>query len=147
MLGIFTIYLIHRGTNSVSLSNASPQQTVASVTLSPGTYLLVGTWMGVASSGAGQMSTRQQFAINTSASFPSFNSFSAIAKSAYFQADCSSTINTADGFANGSLSLITNITSTTTFYLYGGPTSITSSLNVAFAGYLTATQINGTYIS
>ena len=136
-----------QGTNSVSLSNASPQQTVASVTLSPGTYLLVGTWMGVASSGAGQMSTRQQFAINTSASFPSFNSFSAIAKSAYFQADCSSTINTADGFANGSLSLITNITSTTTFYLYGGPTSITSSLNVAFAGYLTATQINGTYIS
>ena len=134
------------GSGQVNLTNSAPQTTIASITLSPGTYLIVGTWMGTASSGLGQMSTRQQFGINLSASLPTYNNFKAINNYAYYQADCASDVNTANGFANGSLSLITNITSTQTYYLYGGPTSITSSLNVVCTGYLTATKVNGAYI-
>jgi hypothetical protein len=128
----------------VSLNAATPQKTLNQVTLTPGTWIVNASWMGTSSSGTGQVSTRQQFALNTSASLPSFATYF---QTGYLQGDCSSSVNTWDGALNGTLTITINLTSTTTIYLYGGPQSITNTLSVACVSYIQATQVNGTYVS
>ena len=130
-------------TTQVYLNAATPQTTLNQLTLTPGTWIVNASWMGVASSGTGQVSARQQFALNTSASFPSFATYF---QTGFLQGDCSSTVNTWDGALNSTITITINVISNTTIYLYGGPKSITGSLSVACVSYIQATQINGAYI-
>lgn len=120
------------------INNASPQATLAQLTLSAGTWLLTSSVGGVVSSGVGTVSSLQQYAINTSASIPSWNATIGAPNNAYYPQGA----NTYQQ-VGGTVALQTTISSsTTTFYLYGGPTSISSTLVVALKGYLTAVKIS-----
>jgi hypothetical protein len=115
---------------------------LASLTLTPGTWLLTGAWNGTVASGLGQISTDQAYAINTSAAIPGYSSgFGA----AVFAGD---RVSPANQFIvlQGSLSLQVTVTANTTYYLYGGPSSITSTLVAVLAGHLKAVKINGPYL-
>jgi hypothetical protein len=143
----YTLPTVRAIPQQVSLTNAAPVAVINQLTLTPGTWIVNASWIGVASSGLGQMSTRQQFALNNSAAFPSYPAVPSTYQYATVRGDVSSTANTADGFMNGTLSLTLNVTTSTTVYLYGGPTSITSTLVVSCTGFMFATKINGAYLS
>ena len=143
----YTLPTVRAFAQQVLLTNAAPVAVINQVTLPIGTWLVNASWIGTQSSGAGQMSSRQQFALNNSAAFPSYPGTPSSYEYATVRGDVSSTVNTADGFMNGTLSFIVNITTPQTVYLYGGPTSITSTLVVACTGSIFATKINGAYLS
>jgi len=117
------------------------------VTITPGTWIINASFIGVAASGTGQMSSRQQFALNNSAAFPSYPATPSTYEYATVRGDVASTVNTADGFMNGTLTITVNVKATTIVYLYGGPTSITNTLIVSCTGFIFATKVNGDYLS
>ena len=143
----YTLPTVRAIPQQVNLTNAAPVAVINQLTLTLGTWIVNASWIGVVASGTGQMSTRQQFALNNSAAFPSYPAVPSTYAYATVRGDVSSTVNTADGFMNGTLSLTINVTTSTTVYLYGGPTSITGTLNVACTGFMFATKINGAYLS
>ena len=118
-------------------------KTLNQLTLPPGTWLITASWIGVVAAGTGQMSARQEFGLNDSAALPSY---SVNYNKARLRGDCASTVNTADGFINGTLTYIQRFTAETTLYLYGGATSITSTLTVGVASHMNAVQVNGAYL-
>lgn len=127
----------------VNINNATPMKTLNQITLDPGTWLITASWIGITSSGAGQMSARQNFGLNDSAALPSYStSYS----KASLRGDCTSTVNTGDGFINGTLSYVQTLTAATTIYLYGGAASITSTLSVGVTSYIKAVKVNGAYL-
>lgn len=127
----------------VGINNATPMRTLNQITLDPGTWLITASWIGLTSDGSGQMSARQDFGLNDSAALPSFSS---TYSKACLRGDCTSTVNTGDGFINGTLSYIQTLTAATTIYLYGGAASITSTLNVGVTSYIKAVKVNGAYL-
>jgi hypothetical protein len=143
----YTLPIVRAFGQQVNLTNAAPVATINQVTITPGTWLITASWIGTRASGTGQMSTRQQFALNNSAAFPTYPATPVTYEYATVRGDVASTVDTADGFMNGTLSLIVNTTTSQTIYLYGGPTSITSTLVVSCTGYIFATKVNGNYIS
>jgi hypothetical protein len=143
----YTLPTVRAFAQQVNLTNAAPVATINQVTITPGTWIINASWIGVAASGSGQMSSRQQFALNNSAAFPSYPATPVTYAYAMVRGDVNSTINTADGFMNGTLSIIVNTTTSQTIYLYGGPTSITSTLVVSCTGFIFATKVNGAYLS
>lgn len=129
-------------TATVALDNANPQKTIVSLSLGEGTWLIQGGWTGAVSSGTGQASDYQAYALNTAAGIPGYSgSFD----NAVHAGDVVSPVN---GFTplQGSLSLIKTLSGTTTIYLYGGCTSITSSLSCAVSGYIKAFKINDAHV-
>jgi hypothetical protein len=139
---VYTLPVLSTSSTQIVINNATPRVTMASVTLTPGTWLLTGAWNGSAVGGLGQVSTDQAYVINTSAAIPGYSSgFSA----AVFAGDRVSPIN---GFSvlQGSLSLQVTVTTNTTYYLYGGPSSITSTFEGVLAGHLKAVKVNGPYL-
>ena len=144
----YTLPTIRAFGQQVNLTNATPVAVINQLTLPVGTWLVTASWIGTRASGSGQMSTRQQFALNNSAAFPSYPGTPSTYEYATVRGDVSSTVDTADGFMNGTLSFIVNIATTPqTVYLYGGPASITSTLVVSCTGSMFATKINGDYLS
>jgi len=134
-------YLLPRlkgGPNQVTITAASPKATIAQVTLTPGTWDVSASWNGQQSDGVGQFSTRQEFAINNSPAIPSYSSTFNMST---LRGDCVSSTNEANGFLNGSLSTVITVTSNTIIYLYGGASSITNTLAVSVAGYITAVKV------
>ena len=126
----------------VQINAATPKTTMASLTLTPGTWNITGAWNGSLQGGLGQASADQAYAINTSASIPAYSSsFNA----AVFLGDRTSAVNSFSPL-QGSLSLIVTVTVDTVYYLYGGTGSITASLVLVLAGHLKAVKINGPYI-
>jgi len=121
----------------VIINNATPQKTIAQLTLGAGTWLLTSSVSGVVSSGLGTVASDLVFAINTSASVPAWNSSTGTFNRAYYP-------QSVNGYtpSGGTVALQTTIASPTTFYLYGGPSSISSSLVVALLGYLNAVKIS-----
>lgn len=129
-------------TNQVLIDSATPRITIASVTVGPGTWQLTGTWIGVNSANNGTVSNAQAYAINTSAAIPGYsNNF----QTALFNGELISPVNTFNCLS-GSLSLLITVTASTTFYLYGGPASITGALIAALSGQLCAVKVNGPYL-
>jgi hypothetical protein len=126
----------------VQLSAGTPKRTINSLVLTPGDWIVTAAWNGVNSAGAGQLSTRQEFALNTAAAIPAY---SATFAAATMRGDCVSTVNTADGFLQGSLTLNIQVTANTTIYLYGGAASITGALIVSCAGWMKAKKVSGAY--
>ena len=141
---LYTLPTVSATPTQVNLTAATPQTTLNTITLPAGTWVINAGWAGVQNSGLGQVSARQKFAFNTSAAFPSYSAYFAYA---ILQGDCSSTANTWDGCLESSLTMTVNLTTSTTFYLFGGPASITSSLVVSCTSWIYAHQINGPYIS
>jgi hypothetical protein len=126
----------------VDVSNATPSLTLNSITLpTAGTWTINASWNGTTASGAGQASARQAYAINTSAALPAYNRNDAVMA----RGDCTSTVNTGDGVMAGTLTLTVTVSAATTYYLYGGFTSITSTLNVALWGVMDAYKVAGQY--
>jgi hypothetical protein len=140
---VYALPISLAASQEVQLTNATPSKTLNQITLQPGTWLITASWIGVTGSGVGQMSTRQEFGLNDTAALPAYSSSYSKAR---LRGDCTSTINTGDGFINGTLSYVQTLTSATTIYLYGGATSITSSLAVAVSSYIKAVQVNGAYL-
>jgi len=143
----YTLPTVRAFGQQVNLTNAAPVATINQVTITPGTWIINASFIGVAASGTGQMSSRQQFALNNSAAFPSYPATPSTYEYATVRGDVASTVNTADGFMNGTLSLTVNTTTSQTIYLYGGPTSITNTLIVSCTGFIFATKVNGNYLS
>ena len=124
------------------VSNATPSLTLNSIELpAAGTWTINASWNGVAASGAGQASARQAYALNTSAALPAYNRNDAV----MVRGDCTSTVNTADGLMAGTLTLTVTVSAATTYYLYGGLSSITSTLNIALWGVMDAYKVAGEY--
>lgn len=139
---VYTLPQLTAATNEVILDNANPKRTINSIALTPGTWQVTAAWIGTVSTGVGQLSARQEFALNTSAAIPSYSSTFALST---VRGDCVSSANTADGFLNGSCSLNITVTANTTLYLYGGGASISGTLEVACSGWIKATKVNGPY--
>ncbi len=126
----------------VDVSNATPSLTLNSIALpTAGTWTINASWNGTTASGAGQASARQAYAINTSAALPAYNRNDAV----MVRGDCTSTVNTGDGVMAGTLTLTVTVSAATTYYLYGGFSSITSTLNVALWGVMDAYKVAGEY--
>jgi hypothetical protein len=138
----YELPIVQNGPNEVIINNGTPRITIASVTVGPGTWHLTGTWTGVQAGGTGTVSSAQAYAINTSAAIPGYSSGF---QSALLNGELISAVNSFNCLS-GSLSLIRTVTSNTTFYLYGGPASITSTLIGALAGQLRAVKVNGPYL-
>lgn len=126
----------------VSLVAATPKTTINSLLLTPGEWDISAAWIGTNSAGTGQLSTRQEFALNTAAAIPAYSSSF---DKATLRGDCVSTVDTGNGFLNGSLSLKLRITADTTVYLYGGAASITNTLSIACTGWIKARKVGGLY--
>ena len=137
---LYPLPILDDGPNQVSIDAATPQATIATVTLTPGTWQITGAWNGVQASGLGTAATRQQFAIHNTAAIPAYTAF---LDSAVSTVDSTSPSNTFT--SGGTLSFVKTVTSNTTMYLYGGPTSISGSLVCSLAGSLKAVKINGPY--
>jgi len=120
-----------------TVNASTPQVTLAQLTLSAGTWLLTSNVNGVVASGLGTASSQVQYSINTSAAIASWNSTSGVSANAYYPQGANSFTS-----VGGQLSLLATISSSTTFYLYGGPTSISSSLQVALYGILNAVKVH-----
>jgi hypothetical protein len=128
--------------SSVSVNNATPSVTLNSIELpAAGTWTINASWNGIQATGAGQVSARQAFAINTSAALPAWNRNDAVMT----RGDCTSTVNTSDGLIAGTLTLTVTVSAATTYYLYGGFTSITSTLNISLWGVMDAYKVAGQY--
>jgi len=140
---VYALPITLASSQQVFITNATPSKTLNQITLQPGTWLITASWVGSTDSGLGQMSARQAFGLNDSAALPAYStSYS----KAQLRGDCTSTVNTADGFINGTLSYVQTLTSATTIYLYGGATSITNTLSVGITSYIKAVQVNGAYL-
>jgi hypothetical protein len=127
----------------VYIDAANPMKTLNQITLQPGTWLITASFAGETGVGLGQMSARQEFGLNDSAALPPYSpTFS----KARLRGDCTSTLNTGDGFLNGTLSYIQTFTTATTIYLYGGAASITNTLRVGVTSYIKAVKVNGAYL-
>ena len=128
--------------NTLVVDNANPQGTIASVSVSAGTWLLQAGWSGVVSAGTGQASSFQAYAISTAQSIPGYSGSFADAVHA---GDVASPVN---GFTplQGGMAVMKTVATTTTFYLYGGPSSITSTLSCAVSGYLRAIKVSDAYV-
>lgn len=130
-------YVFDNSAPNVGINSATPKTTIASVTLTAGTWLLVGTWNGIHATGLGSVSDAQSFSINDSPSIAGWtNGFS---KASYFANRASNSNQYA--CAASTLSLVVSIGSSTTYYLYGGPDSISSTLQCSLAGYLHAFRL------
>jgi hypothetical protein len=138
----YSLPSISAAPNQVSFTAASPKTTINSLLLTPGEWDITSAFIGTNSGGTGQMSSRQEFALNISAAIPSYSSSFAYST---VRGDCISSVNTADGFMNSSLSLKITVTSNTTIYLYGGPASITNTLSVSCTGWIRAKKVGGPY--
>jgi hypothetical protein len=143
----YTLPVIKALPQQVNLDTSAPSKTINQITLTPGTWIVNASWIGTNASGSGTYSTRQAFALNTAASLPSYPVTPSNYGSAMVRGDVSSTANTADGFMNGTLTLPITVTTDTIIYLYGGAAAITSSLVVSCTGFITATKVNGSYVS
>jgi len=137
---LYPLPILDDGPNQVTINAATPQATIASITLTPGTWQITGAWNGTQGSGTGTAATRQQFAIHNTAAIPAYT---ASLDSAVSTFDSTSPVNTFT--SGGILSFVKTVTTNTTMYLYGGPTSISSSLVCSLAGSLKAVKINGPY--
>lgn len=133
-------YLSSAG-STVLVNNATPSTTLNSISLTAGTWTITGTWNGATSVGVGTASARQAYALNTSAALPAYNRNDA----AMVRGDCTSTTNTIDGIMAGTLTLTVTVSATTTYYLYGGFTSISSTLVGALWGTMDAVKVAGVY--
>lgn len=122
---------------TVVLSATTPMTTLAQLTLGAGTWILVGVPGGILSSGVGQAGDTQTYAINTSAAIPAWNSNVAAIVRSYFPQAPNGFI-----FYGGSISLQVTLASSTTYYLYGGLSSLTVSLTPALNGTLYAVKIS-----
>jgi hypothetical protein len=129
-------------TNQVTINSATPRTTIASVTVGPGTWQLTGTWFGVNAANPGTVSNAQAYAINTSAAIPGFSLNFGMA---LLNGELISPANQFNCLSS-SLSLLVTVTTSTTFYLYGGPASITGTLVAALSGQLCAVKVNGPYL-
>lgn len=126
----------------VDVSNATPSLTLNSIALpAAGTWTINASWNGIQATGSGQASARQAYALNTSAALPAYNRNDAV----MVRGDCTSTVNTADGLMAGTLTLTVTVSAATTYYLYGGFSSITSTLNIALWGVMDAYKVAGEY--
>jgi hypothetical protein len=142
LVDLWPLVTIRSAGTRVNLNNATPSTTINSITLPEGTWVISAAWNGVTSSGTGQLGSKQAFAINTSAAIPTYvDNF----QFAICSGDSVSTVNTSDGLIQNSLTLTITVATTTTFYLYGGANSVTSTLNVALSGWMCATRINDAY--
>jgi hypothetical protein len=140
---VYALPISVAASQEVLLSNATPSKTLNQITLQPGTWLITASFIGETGAGTGQMSARQEFGLNTAASLPAYSSSYSKAR---LRGDCTSTINTADGFINGTLTYVERFITPTTIYLYGGATSITSTLVVAVTSHINAVKVNGAYV-
>jgi hypothetical protein len=140
---VYALPITLAASQQIFITNAAPSTTLNQITLQPGTWLITASWIGATASGVGQMSARQEFGLNDTAALPAY--FASYSK-ARLRGDCTSTINSGDGFINGTLSYVQTLTTATTIYLYGGATSITSSLSVAVTSYIKAVKVNGAYL-
>jgi hypothetical protein len=139
---VYTLPILSTGATQIGINSATPRVTMASVTLTPGTWLLTGAWNGSVVSGLGQVSADQAYTINTSAAIPGYSSgFNA----SVFAGDRTSPVNQFN-VLQGSLSLQVTVTANTTYYLYGGPGSITGGVSCVLAGHLKAVKVNGPYV-
>lgn len=130
-----------KSTGEVDISSVAPKAIIAEVTLTPGTWQLTGNWTGLHSSGSGTVSAAQAYTINTSASIPGYdNSFD----KAVLSGELASPSNQFNPL-QGTLSLSATVTSDTTYYLYGGPSSVTGDLTCKLAGTLQATKVSVPY--
>jgi hypothetical protein len=137
---LYPLPILESGANQVTINAATPQATIASITLTPGTWQITGAWNGTNATGTGTAATRQQFAIHNTAAIPAYTAFLDSAVSTF---DSTSPVNTFT--SGGILSFVKTVTTNTTMYLYGGPASISSSLVCSLAGSLKAVKINGPY--
>jgi len=119
------------GTN-LTIDNATPQRTIASISLTSGVWLVTGTWSGGVASGLGTASTAQQFGLNTAASFGAVN----------YNNDSIVSPGNTYVCAQSSLCFIATVASTETWYLYGGPASISSSLVCVLSGTIRAVKMS-----
>jgi hypothetical protein len=143
--GLSTVYalpILQSGPQTVVIDSATPQKTIAQLTLTPGTWNVTANWTGIAAVGAGLVSNSQSYALNTSAAIPAYSSsFDA----AVCNGDLVSPVNTFRPL-QASLSMIKTVTIDTTIYLYGGPSSISSSLQCEITGTIKAVKISGAYL-
>jgi hypothetical protein len=121
----------------IILSSASPQRTLAQLTLGAGTWLLTSSVSGVVADGLGQAASDLVYAINSAASIPAWNSTVGAFNRSYYVQPVNSFV-----AAGGTVALQVTLASPTTYYLYGGPSSITSTLQIANIGYLNAVKIS-----
>ena len=116
----------------LAINNATPQRTIASISLTSGVWLVTGTWSGSHSAGLGTASTAQKFGLNTAASFGTVN----------YNNDSIVSPDNTYVCAQSSLCFIATVSSTTTWYLYGGPASISSSLACVLSGTIRAVKLS-----
>jgi hypothetical protein len=138
----YTLPALASAPAAVSLSLATPKTTLNSIVLTPGTWKVTAAWIGSHSGGTGQLSARQEFALNTAAAIPAYSTGFAMST---VRGDCASSVNTADGFLNGNCVLDITVTANTTLYLYGGAASITNTLAVVCTSWIKATKVGGPY--
>jgi hypothetical protein len=121
----------------IGLDSTTPQKTLAQLTLGAGTWLLTSRVGATYSGGLGTPSNDQTYAINTSAAIPAWNSSTGTLNIAYYP-------QVANQFAmsGGTVTLQITLASSTTYYLYGGPSSITGSFTPVLKGYLNAVKIS-----
>ena len=139
---LYALPILQDDATQIYINNAAPRATMAQVTLTPGTWQITGNWNGIHATGNGTVSTDQAYTLNTSAAIPTF---SASFDSAVMQGDIISPSNQFRCL-EGSLTLVKTVTTNTTIYLYGGPSSISSTLSCALAGSIKAVKINGPYL-
>jgi len=121
----------------IGLSAATPQKTLAQLTLGAGTWLLTSRVGATYSGGLGTPSNDQTYAINTSAAIPAWNSSTGTLNTAYFPQ-----VANQFSMSGGTVTLQVTLASSTTYYLYGGPSSITGSFTPVLKGYLNAVKIS-----
>ena len=139
---LYALPILQDDATQIYINNAAPRATMAQVTLTPGTWQITGNWNGIHSTGSGTVSTDQAYTLNTAAAIPSY---SGTFDSAVMQGDITSPANQFRCL-EGSLTLVKTVTTNTTIYLYGGPSSISSTLSCALAGSIKAVKINGPYL-
>jgi hypothetical protein len=139
---VYALPIVSNGPNEVAIDNATPQRTIAQITLPAGTWQITANWNGIHSSGSGSVSDEQAYTINAAQAIPSYSSSY---DNAVLFGDLTSPTNQFRCL-QGSLTRLITITSSTTFYLYGGPTSISSTLACSLTGTLKAVKVNGAYL-
>ena len=122
-------------------NNATPYGTIASITLTPGTWLITAWWDGVAQRGAGRAAANQTFVLGLTAAFPSFPPRGAQFTYAKQSGTRASTVNTFDGMLPSSLSLRIDTNVNRPVYLYGGFDSITGTLSGVIKGTIFAQKV------
>ena len=126
------------GQNAVLINTSTPQNTITSIVLGSGTWIVNSHWQGTQATGTGNIDATQQFTINSSASIPSYTNTQIYPK---YVTEIASPTNQYY-CASSSLSTVLTLATSTTIYLYGGPTAITGSLVCSLSGNLTAVKIS-----